>query len=434
MTNEQKILILVDQVTNRLKYTFDYVFTQRLGLSYILTENSNEFDQYSSAKVNYSHYNFQGQCAVSIIPYGLLNESNINLHNVIFQNHQGIPAIFLNTGGFDLFSAIFYVLSRYEEYGSTDYDVHGRFKPQNSVLYQNGLLQTPVVDLWVDFFKGILLKHYPWIVFRDEKYAYLPTIDVDEAFAYKCKSFLLTCGGLVRSVFRNNWHDFNARVKVLMRLDEDPFYTFPYINELLKKHNVSFIYFYLMNNKNRLDSHILLDRPPIRTMIQNNTEYAETGLHPSYESWNNIELISRERKFLESISGIRITKSRQHFLRFRLPETYRCLINAGILEDYSMGYASAIGFRAGTCHPFYFFDLEKNETTSLKIFPVHAMDATYIHYLKFTTDEALNDLLQLKNTVKKYKGNFTVIWHNNTFEPTTNGLKWREVFEKIINK
>ncbi|NJO89826.1 MAG: hypothetical protein HC831_13425 [Chloroflexia bacterium] len=57
----------------------------------------------------------------------------------------------------------------------------------------------------------------------------------------------------------------------------------------------------------------------------------------------------------------------------------------GITNDYSMGYSSHPGFRAGTCTPFYFFNLKTDEKTNLKITPFAVMDVGFIDYLKCST-------------------------------------------------
>jgi len=119
-------------------------------------------------------------------------------------------------------------------------------------------------------------------------------------------------------------------------------------------------------------------------------------------------------------------------LKLKFPETYRHLIEAGINEDYTMGYASAPGFRAGTCNPFYWFDLEKNEKTSLKIFPITYMEGTFIEDLKLFPDESSAIINNLMNTVKQYNGVFVPLWHNHTVSDTLLWKNWKCVFEKSL--
>jgi hypothetical protein len=95
----------------------------------------------------------------------------------------------------------------------------------------------------------------------------------------------------------------------------------------------------------------------------------EVGIHSSYASNGNIEKVREEISRLEKITGKKIVRNRQHFLRLRFPATYRTILACGIEEDYTLGYSSLAGFRAGIASPFLFYDLEKEEATQLRVFP-----------------------------------------------------------------
>ncbi|WP_407281437.1 polysaccharide deacetylase family protein [Tenacibaculum maritimum] len=125
---------------------------------------------------------------------------------------------------------------------------------------------------------------------------------------------------------------------------------------------------------------------------------------------------------MERITNMPITRSRQHYLRFNLPETYQKLIDLEIVEDYSMGYADHVGFRASTCTPFYFYDLDFEIQTPLKIFSFALMDTTLNDYMKLTPKQSLGRIRDLKNEVKKVNGVFITLFHN---ESLSNYLRWK---------
>lgn len=81
------------------------------------------------------------------------------------------------------------------------------------------------------------------------------------------------------------------------------------------------------------------------------------------------------RKGIGKIAGKTITKSRQHFIKMDLPETYEQLLRNGITGDYSMGSGSINGFRASTASAFYWYNLKTETVTQLKIHPFCFMDA-----------------------------------------------------------
>jgi hypothetical protein len=115
-----------------------------------------------------------------------------------------------------------------------------------------------------------------------------------------------------------------------------------------------------------------------------------------------------------------------------MPESYRILLKAGIEEDYSMGYPEEPGFRAGIARPFYFYDVEKDVQTSLKIFPFQLMDATLYKYKKLDCRTSLEIILKLINETKRSGGTFITIWHNTSLLDTPEFRGWREVFESTL--
>jgi hypothetical protein len=165
-------------------------------------------------------------------------------------------------------------------------------------------------------------------------------------------------------------------------------------------------------------------------LVKNISGYSEIGIHPSYYSNKNPEKINIEKSRLEQILNKNITKSRQHFLKLKFPETYRNLIKAGITDDYSMGYASQAGFRAGICSPFYFYDLKNEEQTNLKIHPFAFMDSMFVDYLKLNPTQTIDCVKPLIEEVKSVNGILMSIWHNYLMSNKKDYLK---MFEEIVN-
>lgn len=132
---------------------------------------------------------------------------------------------------------------------------------------------------------------------------------------------------------------------------------------------------------------------------------------------------------MKEITGKEITKSRQHYLRLSFPKTYRRLIKQGISEDYTMGYAARVGFRAGICTPFLFYDLKKDRVTNLKAYPFQVMDVTLKNYLSLSTEEAKKTIERLMLEVKNVGGAFISIWHNETLNERDGWAGYKEVFE-----
>ena len=146
----------------------------------------------------------------------------------------------------------------------------------------------------------------------------------------------------------------------------------------------------------------------------------------------NEHKLKKEKKKLEAIINTPITKSRQHFLRVDLPETYQNLVDLEIFEDYSMGYAQHFGFRAGTCTPFYFYDMEYEIQTPLKLTPFAVMDVTLKDYLQYSNRKTLATILELAKEVKKVNGTFVTLMHNETFDKFSRFKNWQLMYEKMV--
>ena len=156
------------------------------------------------------------------------------------------------------------------------------------------------------------------------------------------------------------------------------------------------------------------------------------GLHPSYKSFNDLEKIEIEKKRLEDILEKKVTSARCHFLRVKFPETYRAFIKAGITDDYTMIYASQSGYRTGLCTPFPWFDLEKNEMTSLTIHSSSIMEGTLRDYNGYTPEHANSVIDNMLNEVKKQGGEFVSVWHNDSF--VSSQKEWINVYKQLLEK
>ena len=141
-----------------------------------------------------------------------------------------------------------------------------------------------------------------------------------------------------------------------------------------------------------------------------------------------------ELEILQNVTGNKVISSRQHYIRFTLPETFRRLIDQGIQFDYSMGYGSINGFRASVASPFYWFDLEKEKQTELLLFPFCYMDANSFYEQKYTAQQALEEMRQYYKTVKSVNGTFIMIWHNHFLGTDPLYAGWKEIYEQFIGE
>ena len=325
-------------------------------------------------------------------------------------------------------------LSRYEEYLPFQADRHGRFPASESWAYQNGYLQEPIVDLLVRALKTSLKKHYPQIVFKPQIFQFSPTYDIDMAWAYRYKGWKRNIGGYATDITKGQFISLKNRLRTHLSLQQDPFQTFDWLDGLSRKFKLSPIYFFLLGDHGEYDKNNKIDTPAFQHLVQSIANIHKIGIHPSYQSNNKQAILHQEKQRLHDISQQSIHRSRQHYLKVHLPTTYQQLITAGITDDYSMGYAMDIGFRAGTSLPFYWYDLSKEAMTKLKIHPFQVMEVTLKEYLKLSPEAAKEKIIALLNTVKSVDGTFCSLWHNSSFSELEGWNEWEAVYVDLLEK
>ncbi|MBN1338796.1 MAG: polysaccharide deacetylase family protein [Bacteroidales bacterium] len=429
------LLIYNEKNTSRARYAFDLYFNELLGVSFQITANRDEFIRYEGPKLNYSKQPFGEE--LFIASTNILFERGITgqkiTHSLTPAGHILYPTYHRSSAlPFDPFAAGFYLVSRYEEYLPYMKDEYGRFSAKESLAYEKGFLQQPLVNHWARDIARLIGKKHPGFIFPVKKFRFLPTIDVDAAFAYRHKGIFRTAGGYLNSLLTLDFKEIAERTKVNFGWRKDPFDTFQYHRELQKKHQLKVIFFILFADYGLNDKNIPVTNLSFQRLIKSLADYAEIGIHPSFSSDKNPHKLKTEVERLSQVLNWEITKSRQHFLLLNLPSTYRNLINLGITDDYSMGFASQPGFRAGICDSFYFYDLELETKTPLRVHPFTLMDGTLRDYMNISREEAADQIDRLIQTVKQAEGTFISIWHNESLSDAKRWAGWREIYEQMI--
>lgn len=428
------ILIYSHKITPRVRYIFKHIVTRTLLMPVSFTNKIEEFVAHSGPKISYTKTPLGNEFFIKC--NDLLFEEGVNDLEINISTWGNIPCFFATNAKssipYDIFAASFYLISRYEEYLPHVKDKHGRFTAEQSLAFKKGFLEKPVVDIWALKFLEIFKEQFPNYKFKQREYRFISTIDIDNAFAYKHKSFVRNIGGYLNDVFKFRLLNVINRLAVNLNFKSDPYHTFSSILKLKKTYQIQTIFFFLVGDYTTFDTNVSVSKSKYRLLIKEMVDYAHVGLHPSYFSMKNGALIKKEKERLENITNTPIKNSRQHYLRFSLPETYQLLIDLEIEEDYSMGYASNVGFRAGTCTPFYFYDLDFEIQTPLKIYPFALMDTTLNDYMKLTPKQSLGKIRDLKNEVKAVNGTFITLFHNETLSDYLRWKGWKNLYESMI--
>ena len=137
------------------------------------------------------------------------------------------------------------------------------------------------------------------------------------------------------------------------------------------------------------DKNISPGQKTLQKLIADHVKKYPVGIHPSWQSGDDPSLLKKEMDSLQAITGNRVLSSRQHYIRFTLPETYRGLIENGIQSDYSLGYGSINGFRASVASPFFWYDLKKELQTELTLYPFCYMETNSFYEQRLAPQQAL---------------------------------------------
>ncbi|MDR0769541.1 MAG: hypothetical protein LBE71_06550 [Dysgonamonadaceae bacterium] len=423
------IVYTAEKNITRLNYVAQHILGNILGETFRITTLKEDFLQAGGVCINYSKESLaQG---LQIIPHELLFETGVReIPDLEEYNWNGFFCFFKQEGGdipFDLFSAAFYLLTSYEEYHSTRIDKHDRFNVNASLLYRNNALEIPLIDRWAYGLKAELEKKYLDFKCKLRKYRFISTIDIDFPFMYRHKGIFKTAALTVLDLLKANFKRAAERLGVVFRLMPDTYmHATMEIDELHKKAGREYHLFVLLGRSGQYGRN-----NDVSTIFYNkylkNLKQATIGSHPSYDAFNNPQLMEKEKKELEKMLNRNVTACRRHFLRVVCPQSFREAAAAGFTDDFTLGFSKAPGFRSGTAVPYHFYDVEHDIQTDLMIHPTIMMDTTLITHLNCNPEYALFKIKQLIDECKKSGGDFLSLWHNSNLAGKEDKA-WKDVF------
>ncbi|MFA6873078.1 MAG: polysaccharide deacetylase family protein [Bacteroidaceae bacterium] len=397
------IFVYTDKDSPRLQFVLRHILVRILGGQYLTTENREEYLNSSEPGICYS---------TEYIGRGVWVERKKE----------------------DPFMWAFSLLAREEELLGP-FDLHGRYVPEASSLSKEGLLERPVIDEYAMQLRTQLLSEYPrYLGLPGRKAKVILTHDIDHPFLYRNKGFLLTLYGVMRETVKGDFSALKSRLMTLFYLKEDPYFCFENLFSLYKGGNLNPKFFIHVGPYGRCDRKYLYPSFRYRKIVKELAKQHEVGLHPSYASGSKSEQIRIEKTKLERwIASKPIVESRQHYLCFRIPETPRALLASGIAHDYSLGYSTRVGFRAGTSVPFPYYDLEREEETALILHPLIVMDVTLQRDLQLSPESAEKKIKQLWENTKAVGGDFTLLFHNSSLAESAGWEGWSKMYERVVH-
>ena len=410
------ISIFSENTTERLKYVLDFCFADK-GFDYKIITRIDDWKVEKYFRINYSSLDIPAD--ISILPSEILFKKGVELNPIISKSENN----FLINGIKDDLGIIFWLISRYEEYGENNLDEHQRYISTNSAAAKLNFLHQPLADiLCKEIWQRIGLDY----TIVKNGFELIPSFDIDVAWAYKNRKLTRNLG----AAFKHG--KIAERTKVWLGKEKDPYDTYDYIHDISTKVN-RIICFALLGDWSKYDKNIHWKNDNYQSLLRSLNTLGGMGIHPSYDSYLNAEKIEEEISRLEKIVGHEVVKSRQHFLRLNFPSTYENLIQCGIQRDFTMGYSDQVGFRAGTSFPYKFYNLRTDKISNLLVFPFAYMDSALKDQLKLSPSQSKDLINKLTNEVKEVGGIFMCVWHNSSINDKGEWQGWKDVLDYTVS-
>lgn len=428
------------------KYIIDVIFDEFLGLSYkiniknnknyeIILENENtiiikdyffnnltEKEQYLSGK------NIPNNC--KFIKKTPLIENNIP---IIFGKDLLNVSKKKITCEIDIFASSFFMLTRWEEHVNKTRDNHNRFPLKESFAFKHKFYDTPVVNEYVEILWNMLVYLDCKQERKKRSFNIILSHDIDYPL-FSSRNIFKAAGAelFVRKSLSDAYSSFKSIIKGRINPDNDLFNTFGYLMGLSEKHNLKSHFFFMSAKKNSHNYGYSLKNKFIKNIFGEIKKRGHIiGFHPGYDTYNNYKKWKEELDLLSKFTSQKIVCGRQHYLRFDPLITWQIWEDNNMEWDSTLGFPEKEGFRCGTCFEYSVFNIHKRKKLILKEKPLIVMDGSINYGEKKNSGEIIDRVLKIKKIVKKFNGDFILLWHNSSF----NIPIWKDgkkIYEEIL--
>ena len=338
--------------------------------------------------------------------------------------------------GMDIVAAVFHVLSGASEHSVSRLDRHSRVPHDASLVGRLGLTHRPVVDAWFgvlsDGLEALVGQAVPRRnLWQGAPFAVCLTHDIDRVH----RGWVDASKRAMREALAGRWQSaFDTGCAVFRRLASGADFYWN-LDDLLRigiRYGARPSFFLMAGAGHPLDADYRLNGRWTNVVHRIVHAGGEIGLHGSYESFRRADLLRRERREIERLTGEQVVGMRQHFLRFDPRRTWQAQAEAGLRYDATVGFVEHVGFRAGTCFPYQAYDVPADRPLPLTEIPLLVMDRTLEEHLKLSPRQAWDALQPILSTVERSGGCLTVLWHN-LFVVDACYPGWRAVYERMLD-
>jgi len=451
--------------TAELQYSLDIILKEFLGLDYQFQKEPVEYIEISQPNekkkltLNADFFNIIEKHWLSpkSMPVTPLKQWQVkNDLQAVNLVEPSIPIIYGKSGfkqidknhwhlGLDIFGSSFFMLSRYEEAITLERDNHDRFPATASIAYEAKFLDRPIVDEYVEILWSVIKIIWSNLERKKRISKTFISCDVDAPYSPATKSWFYASRQIGGDLLRRKniklaaTSLLNTIVSRLGNYSFESYDTFEWIMDVNEQVGNEVTFFFIADHSGGvIDGCYSLKESRIQALMQKmHGRGHQIGLHGSYNTYQNAEQIQKETSILENrMKDLKIKQAsigcRQHYLRWKTPDTAAHLDNAGFCYDTSLSFADSAGFRCGTSHEYKMYDLNNRKKLSLKQRPLIVMECSIIasRYMGLGySKEAMNIFLKYKNRCKQFNGNFSLLWHNSHFSAKQDKAFYKELIK-----
>ncbi len=333
--------------------------------------------------------------------------------------------------GIDIFASSFFMLTRWEEYANKTRDMHNRFPANASLAYKYYFLNRPIVNEYIEMLWNMLKYLDSNQKRKEKKYKLILTHDVDNIF--KWKNFGLFVRNIAGDIIKRKSVSLAVEnIRQYFGNNPNPYDMFDFLMDLSEKRGIKSHFFFMSGGTSKFDNNFSINQPfvkKIREKIRSGGHLI--GFHPSYNSYNNQKQWEEEYFILSTEISQKVKIGRQHYLRFEIPTTWQIWEDNNMKWDSTLSYPEKEGFRCGTCYEYSVFNILSRKRLNLKEMPLEVMEVTMVGYQNLAPEIIQKKIIKLIDKVKKYNGNFIILWHNSNFNDGLWG-KYKIVYEEIL--
>lgn len=332
--------------------------------------------------------------------------------------------------GQDPFAQAFAACTEYECWTAPALDAHGRYDETASTVYRAQLYRTPFVQVAAEGLARQVQQRFPGWRYRAPAFRVAHTFDIDQPWRWAHKPVVVRWGRALLDWLQASPEVKNERRRA-RRSGHDPYATYASLFRHFSAAET--LVFFLLNGKTPFDNRFTAATPALGALVQEFVQRGyEIGLHPGYATATNAAALQEQHRALGQLLGRPVTAARQHYAKYRYPDTPRNYLAEDFTDDYSAIPVAYVGFKYGLAVPFPWYDVARDEMTTLEVHPTLVMDRSLQKYQRLTPEAALNETRRVLGEVRAHGGTFRWLLHNDTLADAFDWRGWAVWWQGVL--